>query len=293
MKIGVNDIVDCKIGSTQVNKVYLGSNLVWELGGGLDSDVVAFITANGITDATYISSLNTLVLYLKANSIYSKIQAWWIFYGNETQSKYNFINPVDTDAGHRNIFVGSTSDYVINNNGYQRTNNITYVNNNFIPSAIQNINSNGTTLVVGSNNASVSSDTVDSGAFNSGSQCSLLIIKNNNTTYDVLAGFNTTSSLAKRVGVNDSRGVFTGTKNSSTEHKLYINSSLIDTGTGGGTLPNVTEFMSAMNLGGSPYGTSQQRFQQKLKHEGLNATEVAILHSGLDTFENALGRKTW
>lgn len=30
MKIGNTDIVDCKIGSTQVNKVYLGSNLVWQ-----------------------------------------------------------------------------------------------------------------------------------------------------------------------------------------------------------------------------------------------------------------------
>ena len=30
MKIGVNDIVDCKIGTNQVAKVYLGSNLVWE-----------------------------------------------------------------------------------------------------------------------------------------------------------------------------------------------------------------------------------------------------------------------
>ena len=30
MKIGSNDIVDVKTGSTQVNKVYLGSNLVWQ-----------------------------------------------------------------------------------------------------------------------------------------------------------------------------------------------------------------------------------------------------------------------
>ena len=30
MKIGVNDIVDCKIGTNQVAKVYLGSDLVWE-----------------------------------------------------------------------------------------------------------------------------------------------------------------------------------------------------------------------------------------------------------------------
>ena len=30
MKIGSTEIVDCKIGTTQVNKVYLGSNLVWE-----------------------------------------------------------------------------------------------------------------------------------------------------------------------------------------------------------------------------------------------------------------------
>jgi hypothetical protein len=33
MKIGVNDIVDCKIGTNQVAKVYLGSNLVWEKSG--------------------------------------------------------------------------------------------------------------------------------------------------------------------------------------------------------------------------------------------------------------------
>lgn len=30
MKIGSTDIVDCKIGTTQVNKIYLGNNLVWE-----------------------------------------------------------------------------------------------------------------------------------------------------------------------------------------------------------------------------------------------------------------------
>jgi len=34
MKIGSTDIVDCKIGTTQVNKIYLGSNLVWEKAGG-------------------------------------------------------------------------------------------------------------------------------------------------------------------------------------------------------------------------------------------------------------------
>ena len=33
MKIGTTDIVDCKIGTTQVNKIYLGSNLVWEKAG--------------------------------------------------------------------------------------------------------------------------------------------------------------------------------------------------------------------------------------------------------------------
>ena len=30
MKLGNLDIVDCKIGATQINKVYLGNNLVWE-----------------------------------------------------------------------------------------------------------------------------------------------------------------------------------------------------------------------------------------------------------------------
>ena len=33
MKLGANDVTDCKIGGTQVDKVYLGINLVWEKGG--------------------------------------------------------------------------------------------------------------------------------------------------------------------------------------------------------------------------------------------------------------------
>lgn len=54
MKIGTNDIVDCKIGSTQVNKVYLGSNLVWLKDTGTDflTNLVAYYSfdASNATD---------------------------------------------------------------------------------------------------------------------------------------------------------------------------------------------------------------------------------------------------
>lgn len=286
MKIGTNDIVDCKIGSTQVNKVYLGSNLVWELDTALDPTVQAFITANGITDTVYINALNTLVIYLKFNGVFTKIQSWWIFYGNATQSKYNLINPTLYELS----YFGSGT---IDNNGFLGNGTNAYANTNFTPSAVQNVNSNGLTLVCASNNTTSTGDVIEFGSFNSGSQISILVAKANNSNFRSSSALNDVGTIGIRDGVNDAKGVFTGTKTSAILNQLYINSALVSSGLGGGSLPTVPLYIMAMNLGGSLYGVSQQRLLHNMAHEGLNATEVAILHTGLNTFETALGRKTW
>jgi len=252
----------------------------------LDVNVQAFITANGITDTIYINALNTLVVYLKVNLVFSKIQSWWIFYGNATQSKYNLINP---SLYELTFFGGGTID----NNGFLGNGTNAYANTNFTPSAVQNVNNNGLTLVCATNNTTTTGDVIEFGSFNSGSQISILVAKANNSNFRSSSALNDVATIGIRDGVNDSKGVFTGSKISAISNQLYINSTLYSNGLGGGSLPTFPLYIMALNLGGSLYGVSQQRLLHNMAHEGLNATEVAILHTGLDAFETALGRKTW
>jgi len=106
MKIGTLDITNCKIGSTQVNEVRIGSTLVWQFSS-LDPDAQAFITAAAITNPTQQTAINTLVVSLKANGIWTNMKALYPFVGGTASThKWNLKNPLDTDAAFRLVFNG-------------------------------------------------------------------------------------------------------------------------------------------------------------------------------------------
>lgn len=72
-----------------------------------DADAQAFITAAGLTDFTSINAINTLVIGLKAASLWTKINAIYPMAGSTSASmKFNLKNPVDTDAGFRLSWFG-------------------------------------------------------------------------------------------------------------------------------------------------------------------------------------------
>lgn len=94
----------------------------------LDPDAQAFLTATGITDATITSAINTLVLDLKANNLWSKMYAIYPFVGGtSTTHKYNLKNPIDSNAAYRLTFSGgwTHSSTGITGNGVN-----TYANTN-------------------------------------------------------------------------------------------------------------------------------------------------------------------
>jgi len=257
-------------------------------GSALDADVQAYITANGETDNTFIGHLNTLVLGLKSDGLYSGIQMWHIYRSSTTQTKFNFINPVDSDGANRLTFNGS---FTINNDGMVRTSGNPYAETYFVPSSVQNVNSNGMTIVCGTNTNALTNDVEEMGAINSLTQSSILYLKNNGTDFGRGCRINAGSIFL--TGTSESRGIFTATKQSSTVSKFIRNNSVLGTGSGGGTLPNVSVYINAINVNGSASGFSNQRIQQTMMHIGFSDAQVTILHSLIDTFENALGRKTW
>ena len=76
-----------KLGSTVVDKVYMGSTQVWT---SVDSDAAAFLTASGITDSTQSGAVNRLVLDLKAASIWTKMAAIYpLVGGTAAKHKWN------------------------------------------------------------------------------------------------------------------------------------------------------------------------------------------------------------
>ncbi len=254
-----------------------------------DADANAYISASGLALSEKESAYR-LIVDLKSNSLYTKCQSIYLFKGTTaSQHKFNAKNPVDTDAGYRLVFTGSAT---FSNLGYQLNSN-SYANTKFTPSLIQNVNSNGITISIGTNNAVVGTDSWDAGAFSSGTQASLLTSKSQNSNFAVLAGFNTTT-YASRTGVNDAKGVITGTKTASNIHKLIKNGVVLATSTGGGTLPSIPIYIGTINVNNLPNGSySPQRVQIVIFHEGLSDSETATLHSIINISELIAGRKTW
>jgi hypothetical protein len=264
------------------------SNVVYN-----DSDANAYISASTLTNNSDLESTQLLVKGLKDNFLWNKIQAGYLFKGNTANNqKYNIKNPLDTNAAFRLIFNGIGTH---SSSGYTSNATTGYANTNFIPSTNQNLNSNGLTLVVGTNNITASGDVIEFGSFNGASKASYLAVKRYNTNFlkDLTLNSQGTTQSATQSNVNESRGIFTGSKTSLNIVKLIRNNIILGTGTSGGTLPTLPIWIGALNLNNSIYGASNQRIQIALIHEGLSDAEVTTLHSIIDISETIAGRKTW
>jgi hypothetical protein len=80
-----------------------------------DPNAQAFLNAAVITDVTQADAVNTLVIGLKADGLWTNMQALYPFVGGTaTQHKYNLKDPRDLDAAYRLSFLGS---WTHNSNG--------------------------------------------------------------------------------------------------------------------------------------------------------------------------------
>jgi len=72
-----------------------------------DPDAIAFLMAAGITDGTQAAAINTLVIRMKADGIWTKMKAIYPFVGGSAAShKWNLKDPRDLDAAYRLVFTG-------------------------------------------------------------------------------------------------------------------------------------------------------------------------------------------
>jgi hypothetical protein len=120
-----------------------------------DSNAQAFITAAVITDATQQTAINTLVVGLKADSLWTKMLAVYpLVGGTAAQHKYNLKNPQDTNAAFRLNFSGS---WIHTPSGSKPDGTTAYANTYFIPSTSWTLNNGSVSAYSRTNNVELTS----------------------------------------------------------------------------------------------------------------------------------------
>ena len=177
------------------------------------------------------------------------------------------------------------------NLGYQCNGTNAYANTFLVPSVnFLSVNSQGCTIVVGTNNNAVNS--VELGTWTSSTQAFLLSSKRNQSSASKDMQI---SGMTIRTNTDyNSIGILTGVKTDTLIAKMFKNKNLIQssTSTNSGVLTTRSVFIGASNEG-SAVAYSPQRIQFAAIHEGLTDAEVVALHTIIDNFETAIGRKTW
>jgi hypothetical protein len=290
MKIGTSDIVNCKIGSTQVNEIRIGSTLVWQFSS-VDPDAQAFITAASITNPTQQTAINTLVVSLKANGLWTKMKAIYPFVGGTAFAhKFNLKDPRDLNSAFRLSFLGGwthSANGILPNgtNAYADTffNPVTQsvAQNNFFLSAYSRTNSTlGAPYEIGN------SDTWFSGAKFTG----LITRYSNGNRYISIADAYSTANAE-----TDSRAFYCGGTNGTSNQRLYKNGVSVLSGTSQQTgFSNCNMFIGAVNsllTIPSTAGFSNKELAFASLSNGLSATEAANLYTRVQAYQTTLGRQ--
>jgi len=249
-----------------------------------DTDAQAFLTNAVITDTTQRDAINTLVIGLKADSLWTKMLAVYPFVGGlEATCKFNLKNPVDTNLGHRLIFTGG---WTFSNNGIQPNGINTYANTFLTPN---------THWTLGNSSVSTYSRTNNSEAGNlwgtrGGSSFTLLYsVLRDGTTSNCYHNANSTTGISpnpttsavnlisSRINsLNQIQGVnATNQTNSSTELQL--------------STYNI--YLSAQNSSGTTINFSSRQLAFAHIGYGLTQAECTLLYNRIQTFQTTLGRQ--
>jgi hypothetical protein len=246
-----------------------------------DADAQAFITAAGITDSTQKTAINTLVIGLKADTLWTKMQVIYPFVGGTASShKFNLKDSRDLNAAFRLEFFGG---WTHSSTGAKPNGTNGYANSFFRPVDNQNVNSNGMGMYI-TQYTVAGADPVQMGVYISGTQSNLIqatLIRaaarlNGNTIFGTITG---------------GEGSFDAQRTSSTVTTVYKNGSLVATGNSGGSLASEI-FLGTISFSGAYVaGYNNSEFRFAYFSEGLNSTQIAKLRTRVQAYQTSLSRQ--
>lgn len=265
----------------------------------IDPDAEAFLLATAITDPTITTAINNLVVGMKADGIWSKMQAIYPFVGGTaTTHKFNLKNPVDSNAAFRLVFNGGwfhNSDGVLPNgvNGYANT--------FFVPS-VQFGPTDYSSLSFYSRTDSITTAIqIDMGVSQFSTPTGAFLLNSIFSTSSLVGGFQCDFPNAYSYQYYGSQGANTNTTGFYTgtcdelSNSFYKNSLLIAQNTFA-KISTRTSPTTPLAIGADLYNSNARRYSNKnyaFAHIGksLTSTDVVNLNSMVQAFQTTLGRQ--
>ena len=247
-----------------------------------DPDATAFLTATGITDPTITSAIDTLVVDLKAASLWTKIIALYPFVGGTASThKWNLINPLDTDAAFRLTFFGTPTH---NSNGVTGNGSsafyTTYIN------ARNDLSQNN---VSGFVYARTNTTNVDYGVFD-GAAGGFQSSGRNGSNQFVTRCMSTSAGISTSPSSTNSIGFWTISRTSSANYVKSKNKTHTTVTNTSVTAPNRTVFGLALNnIGSAAFYTTRNQALVGFG-TGLTTAEINDLVDINEAFQTTLGR---
>ena len=255
-----------------------------------DPDAQAFVSAAELTSQTQANAVNTLVIGMKAQGLWTKMKAIYPMVGGTASThKFNLKNPLDTNAAFRLQFLGSW------------THSSTGALPNFGTNAYANTFLNPTTSLTSSlglsyysrTNANTALDQVDIGAITGLNYFYLTTQYNVTGLVNRFFGRCASSSVAVNTANADARGYYYlgKTGNGANLLKSFKNGVLQDTQTGAGVNPNNTVFVGAANDSGTTLYYTNRECAFATISDGLTDAEATNCYTLVQQFQTTLGRQ--
>lgn len=278
------DADDIRVGTEQVDAVYLGSTLVWQ---SLDPDAAAFLTAAAITDPTITSAIGDLVAALKAASVWSKVDAIYPFVGGtEATHQLNLKDPRNLDAAFRLAF---GPGWVHSANGIQPNGASTYADTFWSPTVHASVSDISLGLYSRTEDGSGQGQPYDMGCDGGSDTSATLCIAryaSNRSYYGV-----GTQTYGCSIANTDGRGFYCTVRRDGTTTRGYRNGAPHISYAEAAAPANVSVYLGCIHKPGGPtyYSGKQQAFA--FLGNALSDADVANLYTAVQAFQTTLGRQ--
>jgi hypothetical protein len=253
-------------------------------GGSFDADAQAFITAANITSSTQRTAINTLVVNLKADGLWTKFDVIYPFVGGSASShKFNLVNPADTDAAFRAVFVGTWAHSA---QGVSNVGETSHIDTKYKHSTDL---ASKTSMHLSFYSRTNSSGGYDIDVKSTGKMRTLLAANGGSST---AYGYHGSAISATNA---NSQGLYTLTRQSATALKLFKNTTQLDVtqtdDISASTLNDQNIWLGTDNDGGTTNGNYTGReYAWFSAGDGLSDADITSLQSRVQAFQTALSR---
>lgn len=250
------------------------------IGVAYDTDAQSFLTAAGITDPTISGAINTLVLGLKTNNLWSTPLAIYPMVGGSASShKFNLKDPRDLDAAYRLSFAGG---WTHSSNGALPNGTTAYANTFLQPSLVLNKDDSHYSYYSRTN---VNAAQTEIGVILSSIENGLSLYTNN-----LYPNFKGAAGSYVSVAVSDTRGCWIANRKSTTNSQGWRNGTkLLDTAQTSGLALGVLYIAADHNnVSQGQYSTKQCAFASI--GAGFSDANALIYSNLIIDFETTLGR---